>query len=148
MKKQLINLLFTSLILLLSCSPKIDKSKIAGSWYFVDYADKPYSKTELNNFDEDIKSSPKGWIKSFNYIFEKDSSYEYIIYNALIHKGTYSVNKNDYIILRDTIESKNDTLKIKYLDDKFLQVIHNDNERVFIYYKTNKLPKVEVITTE
>jgi hypothetical protein len=148
MKSKLKNLLLsTSLILFMSCSTTIDKSKIVGSWYFVDYTDKPYSKTELEKFEKEIKSSPEGWIKHFNYNFNKNNMYEYKIYNSLTSKGTYSTNQEDLIFLFDRIKSKNDTMKLEYLDDKFLQVKNSSSgtERIAIFYKTQyKFPEVEV----
>jgi hypothetical protein len=131
----------------MSCSTTIDKSKIVGSWYFVDYTDKPYSKTELEKFEKEIKSSPEGWIKHFNYNFNKNNMYEYKIYNSLTSKGTYSTNQEDLIFLFDRIKSKNDTMKLEYLDDKFLQVKNSSSgtERIAIFYKTQyKFPEVEV----
>jgi hypothetical protein len=148
MKSKLKNLLLsTSLILFMSCSTTIDKSKIVGSWYFVDYTDKPYSKTELEKFEKEIKSSPEGWIKHFNYNFNKNNTYEYKIYNSLTSKGTFSTNQEDLIFLFDRIKSKNDTMKLEYLDDKFLQVKNSSSgtERTAIFYKTQyKFPEVEV----
>ena len=148
MKSKLKNLLLsTSLILFMSCSTTIDKSKIVGSWYFVDYTDKPYSKTELEKFEKEIKSSPEGWIKHFNYNFNKNNMYEYKIYNSLTSKGTFSTNQEDLIFLFDRIKSKNDTMKLEYLDDKFLQVKNSSSgtERIAIFYKTQyKFPEVEV----
>lgn len=152
MKSKLKNLLLsTSLILFMSCSTAIDKSKIVGSWYFVDYADKPYSKIELEKFEKEIKSSPESWIKHFNYNFNKNNAYEYKIYNSLTSKGTYSTNQEDFIFLFDRIKSKKDTMKVEYLDDKFLQVKKSSSgsERIAIYYKTEyKFPEVEVSITK
>ena len=149
MKSKLKNLLLTAILIsFMSCSTTIDKSKILGSWYFVDYTDEPYTKTELEKFENEIKNSPEGWIKHFNYKFDKNNTYEYKIYNALTKKGTYSTNnKQDLIFLFDKIQSKNDTMKIEYLDDKFLQVkiSSSETERIAIYYNTEyKFPKVEV----
>ena len=140
-------LLSATLILFMSCSTTIDKSKIVGSWYFIDYIDNPYTKTELEKFEKEINSSPKGWIKHFNYKFDKNNTYEYKIYNALTNKGTYSTNQDDLIFLFDKIKSKNDTMKVEYLDDKFLQVKirSSGTERIAIYYKTEySFPEVEV----
>lgn len=141
-------ILFASLILFINCSSKIDKNKIVGSWYFIDYADKAYSKTELDKFENEIKASPEGWIKHFNYIFDKNSNYEYIIYNALTEKGTYSNNQDDLIFLFDKIESKNDTMKVLYLDDRFLQVKISSigSESIAIYYKTEYAAKLKFST--
>lgn len=152
MKSKLKNWLFSSaLILLMGCSATIDKNKIVGSWYFVDYTDIPYTKTELEKFEKEINSSPEGWIKHFNYKFDKNNTYEYKIYNALTNKGTYSTNQEDLIFLFNKIQSKNDTVKVEYLDDKFLQVkiSSSGTKRIALYYKTEyNFPEVEVSITK
>ncbi|MFH7019144.1 hypothetical protein [Flavobacterium sp. FlaQc-47] len=141
-------LLFTSLILFLSCSPnKIDKSKIIGSWYFVTYTNKSFSKSELYDFEKEFGNRPEGWITNFNYTFKEDNTYEYKIYDVLTNKGIYSINLDNGIILFDKIKSKKDTLKVEFLDDKFLQVKKSNNktERISMYYKTDyKFPEIEV----
>ncbi|MDQ6472775.1 DUF5004 domain-containing protein [Flavobacterium sp. LHD-80] len=141
-------LLFTLLILVVSCSSnKIDKSKIVGSWYFVSYTDKSFSKSELYDFEEEFGNRPESWISNFNYTFKADNTYEYKIYGVLTNKGIYSINHNNLIILLDKMKSKKDTMKVEFLDDKFLQVNKSNNgtERLSIYFKTNyKFPEIEV----
>ena len=141
-------LLFISVILFVNCSSnKIDKSKIIGSWYFVRYTDKSFSKSELYEFEEEFGNRPEGWINNFNYTFKADNTYEYKIYGALTNKGTYSINPDNVMILLDKMESKKDTLKVEFLDDKFLQVKKSSNgtERLSIYFKTDyKFPEIEV----
>lgn len=144
------NLLFFAVLLLFAnCSShKIDLNKITGSWYFVEYADKPYSKSELKDYsDAEIQQSPTGKIKNFHYIFNGDGTYEYIIYNNLIDKGKYTINHQDNLIVLHKTAPEKDTLKVKYLDNKYLQVINNETtDRIYIYYKTNyKFPAVEEI---
>jgi hypothetical protein len=141
-------LFFTPLILFVSCSSnKIDKDKIIGSWYFVRYTDKSFSKSELYEFEEKFGNPPEGWINNFNYTFKADNTYEYKIYGVLTNKGIYSIYQDSLIILDDKMESKKDTLKIEFLDDKFLQVSKSnyETERLSIYFKTDyKFPEIKV----
>jgi hypothetical protein len=148
MKSTLKNvLIFTSIILFVSCSSnKIDKSKIVGSWYFVGYTDESYSKPQLDEVEKNFKVSPKETISNFKYIFKKDHTYEYIIYDRLINKGNYSIDHDNRLILLDKMESKRDTLTVEYLDAQFLQVKGRRGERMSVYYKTvYKFPPIRTI---
>ncbi len=137
------------LLLFINCSFTVDTKEIVGSWYFVDYADKPYSKKELLELEKEIKNSPESWLKNFNYRFTNHKTYEYKIYGELTNKGIYAIKQDDLILLFDKIKSKKDTFKLEYLDDKFLQMKNRRNKRTSIYYKSEyKFPKVEVIVTE
>jgi hypothetical protein len=98
MKANLKNIvLFTSIIILVSCSAKIDKNKIIGSWYFVGYDIKLYSKSNLEDVEKNFKISPKHTISNFNYIFKGDNTYEYTIDDRLINKGIKKRNFTDKI---------------------------------------------------
>jgi hypothetical protein len=150
MKSKLKNILLLVLIVLIAgcASDKIAKNKIVGSWYFVSYTDNPYSKSNLQGLEKDIKDSPAGSISNFNYIFKADHTYEYKIYGRLTNKGTYSINPDNVITLVDKIESKKESLTLKYLDDEFLQVAGKggETERVAVYYRTNyKFPPVKTV---
>lgn len=139
-------LIITSLMLSVSCSStKIDKKQIVGSWYFVEYAEEPFSKTELDEVDKDFTTSPADVVKNFNYIFKGDNTYEYKVYDRVANKGTYSINQNNVVTLFDKVESKTETLTVEYLDDKFLQVkgVGGETDRTSMYYKADyKFPPV------
>jgi hypothetical protein len=139
-------LIFTFLILSIGCSyTKIDKNKITGSWYFVEYTEEPYSKAELDEVDKDFKTSPSEVVKNFNYIFKADNTYEYKVYDRLANKGTYTINQDNVIRLNNKTESTIENLTVEYLDDKFLQVkgVGGETDRISIYYKTDyKFPPV------
>jgi len=147
MKAELRILIFTFLSIFLGCSNnKTDKNKIVGSWYFVEYSDKPFQKALLDYVDKDIRTSPAERLRNFIYIFKADNTYEYKVYGRLVSKGTYSISKDNLVKLLDKIESKTETLTIKYLDDKFLQVsgVSGETDKISIYYKTDyKFPTVQ-----
>lgn len=139
-------LILTSLIVSVICSfTKIDKKQLVGSWYFVEYSDRPYSKAELDEVDKEFKASPAEVVKNFNFIFKADNTYEYKVYDRLANKGTYSVNQDNVVRLNNKTESKMETLTVEYVDDQFLQVrgVGGETDRISIYYKTDyKLPPV------
>jgi hypothetical protein len=147
MKAELRILIFTFLILFLGCSyTKNDKNKIIGSWYFIEYSDQPFQKAVLDEVRKDIRTSPAERLRNFIYIFKADNTYEYKVYDRLVRKGTYSINKDNVVTLFNKIESKTETLAVKYLDDKFLQVsgVGGETDRISIYYKTDyKFPAVQ-----
>lgn len=142
-------LIFTSLILSVGWSSTgINKNQIVGSWYFVEYAEAAYSKAKLDEVAKDFKTSPAEMVKNFRFIFKRDNTYEYMVYDRLANKGTYSINQDNVVILHDKVESKTETLTIEYLDDKFLQVrgVGGETDRISIYYKTDyKFPPVQTI---
>ncbi|MCJ8155706.1 hypothetical protein MKJ01_18280 [Chryseobacterium sp. SSA4.19] len=147
MKTELRILIFTFLIIFLGCSnTQTDKNKIVGSWYFVEYGDKPFQRSLLDEVEKDIRTSPAERLRNFIYIFKADNTYQYKVYGRLVSKGTYSINKDNVVKLLDKIESKTETLTVKYLDDKFLQVsgVGGETDRISIYYKTDyKFPAVQ-----